>query len=101
MFVAGVVGAQAQQRVPAYGGTIIREQPDGYKLQTLLRGDERSHYAMTIDGWQIKENAAGEWCYATQKKDGSIVASRKVARNEADRKKCEKKWLDKKGIKKI
>ena len=90
----------AQQRVPAYQGVIIREQPDGYKLQTYLRGDERSHYAMTLDGWQIKENSKGEWCYALQKKDGSIVAGKKVARNEQDRKKCETKWLQKKGIKK-
>ncbi len=99
---AMALGAEAQQpaKVPAYRGEIVREQPDGYKLITYLRGDERSHYAITADGWQIKENAKGEWCYAVQKRDGSIVASRKVARNEADRKKCEVKWLNKKGIKK-
>ncbi len=99
---AMAISAAAQQpaKVPAYRGEIVREQPDGYKLLTYLRGDERSHYAMTVDGWQIKENTKGEWCYAMQKKDGSIVASGKVAKNEEDRKKCEKKWLNKKGIKK-
>jgi len=100
MIIALGLGAQAQQKVPAYRGEIVREQPDGYQLKTFLRGDERSHYAMTIDGWQIKENAKGYFCYAQQKKDGSIVASRKVAHNEADRKKSEQKWLTKKGIKK-
>ena len=86
---------------PAYRGEIERVQPNGDTLKTYLRGDERSHYAMTVDGWQIKENAKGYLCYAMQKKDGSIVASRKVAHNEADRKKCEKKWLERKGIKRI
>lgn len=100
MIAAGLVGAQAQQKAPAYRGEIVREQPDGYQLKTYLRGDERSHYAMTVDGWQIKENADGFLCYAKQKKDGSIVPSRKTAHNEADRKKCETRWLQRKGIKK-
>ena len=95
-----VLNAQQPQKVPAYRGEIVREQPDGYQLKTFLRGDERSHYAMTTDGWQIKENVKGYLCYATQKRDGSIVASRKVAHNEADRKKCERKWLERKGIRK-
>ena len=92
------LGAQAQQGAPAYRGEIERIQPNGDTLYTYLRGDERSHYAMTIDGWQIKENDNGYLCYAMQKRDGSIVASRKVAHNEADRKKCEKRWLSRKGI---
>lgn len=92
--------AQQPQRVPAYNGVIERVQPDGYKLKIYLRGDEWRHFTMTIDGWQIKENSKGFLCYALQKKDGSIVASKKVAHNEDDRKNCEKKWLSKKGIKK-
>ena len=101
-FFAAALGLQAQQpqRVPAYRGVIERVQPDGYKLQTFLRGDERRHYMMTVDGWQIKENNKGFLCYAQQKKDGSIVASKKVAHNAEDRKKCETKWLNKNGIKK-
>ena len=95
------VGAYAQQGSPAYRGEIERVQPNGDTLYTYLRGDERSHYAMTVDGWQIKENTKGYLCYAMQKKDGSIVASRKVAHNEADRKKCEKRWLNRKGIKRV
>ena len=95
------VQAQQPQKVPAYRGVIERVQPDGYKLQTYLRGDERRHYAMTLDGWQIKENSKGYMCYAQIKKDGSVVASKKVAHNAEDRKKSEVKWLTKKGIKKI
>lgn len=103
-FVATVMlGAQAQTpaRVPAYRGVIEFAQPNGDTLQLYLRGDERMHFSMTLDGWQIKENEAGYMCYAQQKRDGSIVASRKVAHNEADRKTCETRWLKRKGIRKV
>ena len=104
LFVLGLsVSAfgQAPARVPAYKGIIERTQPDGYVLQTYLRGDERMHFSMTEDGWQIKENNEGYICYAQQKRDGSIIASKKVAHNEADRTKCEKRWLKRKGIRKV
>ena len=93
--------AQMPARVPAYRGVIDFVQPNGDTLQTYLRGDERMHFSMTLDGWQIKENAVGYMCYALQKRDGSIVAGKKVAHNEADRTKCEKRWSKRKGIKKI
>lgn len=103
-FVATIMvcaNAQNPARVPAYRGVIEFAQPNGDTLQTYLRGDERMHFSMTLDGWQIKENAAGYMCYAQQKRDGSIVASRKVAHNEADRSKCENRWLKRKGIRKV
>lgn len=98
-----VLGVKAQQpaKVPAYKGVIERVQPNGDTLQIYLRGDERMHFSMTLDGWQIKENESGYICYAQQKRDGSIIASKKVAHNEADRTKCEKRWLKRKGIKKV
>ena len=89
-----------RQNVPAYRGLIERTQPNGYVLRTYLRGDEHKHWTMTEDGWQLLENKKGWLVYATQKKDGTIVASNKKARNAEDRKKCEVKWLNKKGIKK-
>ena len=94
------IGANAQQgpsRVPAYPGVIERTQPNGYTLRTYLRGDERQHWAMTEDGWQILENKKGWLVYAKQKKDGTVIASNKKARNAADRCKCEKRWLEKHG----
>ena len=96
--VALAMSVQAQQRVPAYNGEIERIQPNGDTLMVYLRGDERSHYVMTLDGWQIKEDDRGYLCYAKHKKDGSIVSTRKIAHNEADRKKCESKWLMRNGI---
>ena len=94
------VKAQMPARVPAFREMIEQVQPNGYTLQTYLRGDERMHYSMTVDGWQIKENEAGYICYAQQKRDGSIIASKKIAHNEADRSKCEKRWLIRHGMKK-
>ena len=84
--------------VPAYRGLIEREQPNGYKLRTYLRGDEHKHWMMTVDGWQILENKKGWLVYAKKNCKGAVVASRKKAHNEANRSKCERRWLNRKGI---
>ena len=96
------VWVQAQQpaRVPASRGIIERVQPNGDTLRTYLRGDERMHWMMTEDGWEIRETAKGWYKYAKLNRKGESVASCRKAHNEADRKKCETKWLEKHGIKK-
>jgi hypothetical protein len=91
--------ASPKRGVPAYRGLIEREQPNGYKLRTYLRGDERMHWAMTEDGWQIIENKRGWLKYAKLKKNGDVVRSCRKAHNAEDRSKCEKRWLEKKGVK--
>ena len=100
-----VIGAQAQeeaapQRVPAYRGLIVREQPNGYELRTYLRGDEHFHWSMTEDGWQIVETSKGWHKYAKLNRQGKVVAHWRKAHNAEDRGRCEKKWLEKHGIKK-
>lgn len=96
-------GAYAQashpSRIPAKRDPIERVQPNGEKVTILLRGDERSHYSMTTDGWQVKEGKDGYIYYAIQKKDGSIAAGKRIAHNAPDRSKCEARWLRRKGIK--
>lgn len=94
------VNAQKPARVPAFRGIIERVQPNGDTLQTYLRGDERMHWMMTEDGWQIIETPKGWYNYAKTNRKGEVVNSRRKAHNEADRSKCEKKWLEKHGIKK-
>ena len=81
--------------VPAYRGLIEREQPNGYKLRTYLRGDERMHWAMTEDHWQLIEDKHGWLKYAKLKKNGDVVRSCRKAHNAEDRSKCEKRWLEK------
>lgn len=90
--------AQSPAKVPAYRGVIEREQPNGDTLQTYLRGDEHKHWMMTVDGWQIMENKKGWLVYAKKNCKGAVVASRKKAHNEANRSKCERRWLNRKGI---
>ena len=96
---------QAQQgpqkhNVPAYRGMIEREQPDGYKLRTFLRGDEHKHWSMTEDGWQIREDKKGWLKYVKLNRKGEVVLTCKKAHNAEDRSKCEKRWLEKHGVKK-
>lgn len=86
--------------VPAYPGVIERVQPDGDTLQTYLRGDERMHWMMTLDGWQLMKNKRGYYCYAKQCKNGKAVLSCKKAHNEGDRTAKETQWLEKHGVKK-
>ena len=90
--------AQGPARVPAYPGMIEREQPNGDKVQTYLRGDEHMHWLMTVDGWQLRENKKGWLVYAKPNKKGNAVPSCKKAHNESNRSKCEKRWLEKHGI---
>lgn len=94
------MSAQGPAKVPAYRGMIERVQPDGYKLRTFLRGDEHKHWMMTEDGWQIKEGKKGWIKYAKTNCKGELVCHWRKARNEEDRSKYAKRWLNKHGIKK-
>jgi len=89
------------RRVPAAPYPIEVKQPDGSTFQMLLRGDERSHYSMTMDGWQIIQNDKEWYCYAVAAKDGTIVAGKRVVRAEAQRSRADQRWLKKHGINKI
>ena len=92
--------AENSAKVPAYRGLIEREQPNGYTLRTYLRGDEHQHWMMTEDGFQIRETKRGWLKYAKLNRKGEVVTSCRKARNAEDRSKCQKRWLEKHGIKK-
>lgn len=100
MMVSLGMQAQGPARVPAYRGLIERVQPNGDTLRTYLRGDERAHYVMTEDGWQIQEDKKGWLKYMQKNRKGEVVISRKKAHNTENRSKCEEKWLKKHGINK-
>lgn len=93
-----ICSAQPPRRVPAYRGVIERVQPDGDTLHIYLRGDEWSHFSMTVDGYEVRENKKGKTCYVYQKKNGEKKVSCRQAHDEKKRSKCEKRWLEKKGI---
>ena len=100
LYTAGYAKVPPHRGVPAYPGVIERVQPDGDTLQTYLRGDERMHWTMTLDGWQVLENKRGYLCYAKLLKSGKVVASCIKAHNKEQRTVREKKWLDRHGVKK-
>ena len=99
-----LISANAQEakpaKVPAYKGIIERVQPNGDTLRTYLRGDEHKHWMMTEDGWQILETKRGWYKYAKMNRKGQVVTSNRRAHDAEKRTKCEKKWLEKHGIKK-
>ena len=92
--------AQRPSRVPAYRGVIERVQPTGDTLHIYLRGDERFHYSMTTDGWQVIENGNGLFHYDFLKK-GEVTESKRVAHDADKRGWCERRWLKRKGIQKM
>ncbi len=94
--VSAGVYAQAQRRgVPATPYPIEHVQPDGDTLIYRLHGDERRHWQTTLDGYLIKQNKHGRFCYARFDKKGVIKPTCRTAHNEEKRSKCEKKYIQK------
>ena len=93
--------AQGPARVPAYPGIIERIQPNGDTLRVYLRGDERSHWMITEDGYQVMENDKGWIKYVKLNRKEEPVISWRRAHNEEDRGRCEKRWLKRHGVQHI
>lgn len=89
--------AQGPQRVPATPYPIEAVQPNGDTLMIRLIGDEHYHYRTTLDGWLIKQNDKGWYCYARHNKKGGTKVTRRKAHNEAGRSRCEMRFLERKG----
>lgn len=100
LLTIGYAKVPPHRGVPAYPGVIERVQPDGDTLHTYLRGDERKHWTMTLDGWQVMEDRHGCLCYATTNCIGKAVPSCKQAHDKEQRTAREAVWLEKHGIKK-
>ena len=74
VFLLSVLGSYINA-VPAIPTPITITQPDGTKLTILLKGDENFNYATTLDGYLIKENSNGFYCYATVNDKSELVRS--------------------------
>ena len=88
----------APARVPAAPYPIDVVQPSGDTLTIRLIGDEWKHWSTTVDGYVIKKNNAGYYCYAITKR-GEQAVGRRVAKNPEKRTKCDNRYLKKYGIK--
>ena len=92
--------------VPARPGIIDYIQPNGDTLKVRLIGDERFHFYTTADGLLLQKNSKGYLCYAVWEEyigpkgetKRKAVALKRKARNEADRSRCENKWIVRKQI---
>lgn len=86
----------AQRRgVPATRQPIECVQPNGDTLTIRLVGDEWYHYRMTLDGYLIRQNDKGYYCYAKYNEKGEIICTRKKAHNADKRSKCEQRYVKK------
>ena len=89
-------GAQVQkQNVPAAPFPIQVIQPNGDTLTIRLHGDERFHYATTLDNYTIMQNKKGYYCYAYFTHKGDLTLSKKKAHNAEKRTEKEMKFLEK------
>lgn len=89
----GAAAAQMPSKVPARRDSVAVQQPNGEQVYLVLHGDERTHFYTTTDGYLVKENCRGYFCYAKQTACGNVKASSRVARNIAQRSCCDNRYL--------
>ena len=89
-------GAQAQiNKVPASYKPIEYKQPDNTVLTIILKGDEKLHWAETIDGYTLIANEKNGYEYAKLDKSKNMITSKKLAHNQNSRTKREIRFLKK------
>lgn len=81
--------------VPANKTPITIKQPNGKMLTFILQGDERIHWATTLDNYSLLSNKEGNYVYAILDKDGNMVPSNILACNEQERSEQENEFLSK------
>lgn len=84
--VTALCMAQGAVAVPADPRPKVVTQADGQQLTIVLRGDERGHLTMTVDGYPLFFNTlTGNYEYAALSADGSLTGSGIVAADESRR----------------
>lgn len=92
---------QSAAHCPARQTPVKRIQPNGDSVTVILKGDEHRHWIITTDGWQIRENKKGAFCYLKSTSDTPTRSSKITNRQAHDanhRTNCEQRWLTKHGI---
>lgn len=59
--------------LPAFPGRVIRTQPDGSKIEVLVKGDEHHHWLTTTDGRPLAQDAEG-WLRLTDENQTATPA---------------------------
>lgn len=71
--------------VPANKKPVTIKQPNGKTLTFILQGDERVHWAVTLDGYSLVKNNDGHFVYAQKDASGNMIASNILAANQEER----------------
>lgn len=98
LIALSALGTLSAWCVPARPGIIEHIQPKGDTLRICLRGDERSHWIMTEDGYQVDVNQQGALCYAIDKGEKGFKVSKHVAHNKENRSRKEMRFLRRRGV---
>jgi M6 family metalloprotease-like protein len=81
--------------IPAYPHPVTVTQPDGSNITVILKGDERTKWAQTLDGYTLMYNAKGIYEYATLDSKSNMVPSGIKATEISKRTTTEKEFLSK------
>lgn len=92
-FLVVAANFQTLLAVPAYPHPIEYKLPDGSIITLSIMGDEKVHWAETIDGYTILQNKDGFYVYATHDKDQNLILSNVIAHNERERSASEVDFL--------
>ena len=71
--------------IPAKQKAITVKQSNGKTLSFILQGDEKVHWAKTLDGYSLLKNANGDFVYAVLDERGNMIASSVLASNTEER----------------
>ena len=80
--------------IPAIPYPVKITQPDGSQITVILRGDERSHYRTTTDGYPLVKNEKGIFNYAKISQNGQFIDTQIKASDIHERTVVEKSFLN-------
>lgn len=80
---------------PAFPFPIEYIHPDGTKLTIILKGNEYSKWAQTVDGYTLLLNSQGYYEYATTDADNNLISSGIIAKDENERSAADNEFLSK------
>lgn len=85
--------AQKPSKVPARCDSMAVCQPNGTSVYVVLLGDEHKRLYTTTDGFVVKKNKKGYFCYAKQSCNGIIKPSHRIICNIGQRSKQDNRYL--------
>ena len=78
--------------IPAKPGVVEFEQSDGSIIPLYIRGDERAHFYVSVDGYPMLRGEDGMLYYAIEQNGKAVVSDMRASSVET-RSEMEKNWL--------